>query len=74
MDYLLLFLSFFIRGGKANSQERSDKGNLWKLCWYGIRKANIGIANLGNLVSATEEERNLIEGQLYFFVDGFLLC
>lgn len=36
-----------IRGGKANSQERSDKGNLWKLCWYGIRKANIGIANLG---------------------------
>ena len=60
-----------IRGGKANSQERSDKGNLWKLCWYGIRKANIGIANLGNLVSATEEERNLIEGQLYFFRGWF---
>ena len=56
---------------KANSQERSDKGNLWKLCWYGIRKANIGIANLGNLVSATEEERNLIEGQLYFFRGWF---
>jgi hypothetical protein len=60
-----------IRGGKANSQERCDKGNLWKLCWYGIRKANIGIANLGNLVSATEEERNLIEGQLYFFRGWF---
>ena len=60
-----------IRGGKANSQECSDKGNLWKLCWYGIRKANIGIANLGNLVSATEEERNLIEGQLYFFRGWF---
>lgn len=55
------------RGGVANSTSKEDKGNLWKLCWYGIRKANIGIANLDNLVSATTEERNLLEGQLYFF-------
>ena len=55
------------RGGNQNSQESTEKGNLWKLCWYGIRKANIGIANLNNLVSATQEERDLIEGQLYFF-------
>ena len=46
---------------------RNSHGNLWKDCWYGIRKANIGIANLDNLISATQEERNLIEGQLYFF-------
>lgn len=56
-----------IRGGNANSQDKAQKGNLWKLCWYGIRKANIGIASLDKLVSATEEESNLIEGQLYFF-------
>lgn len=55
------------RNGNGNSQAKSDKANLWKLCWYGIRKANIGIANLNQLVGATEEERNLLEGQLYFF-------
>lgn len=35
--------------------------------WYGIRKANLGLANLEKLVDATQEERDLIEGQLYFF-------
>lgn len=54
-------------GGSAGTSNRRDKGDLWTQSWYGIRKANIGIANLSNLVSATEEERNLIEGQLYFF-------
>lgn len=53
--------------GSGGTGNRTDKGNLWANSWYAIRKANIGIANLGNLVSATEEERNLIEGQLYFF-------
>lgn len=53
--------------GAAGSANRTDKGHLWANSWYAIRKANIGIANLGNLISATEEERNLIEGQLYFF-------
>lgn len=46
---------------------RRNKSNLWTLCWYGIRKANIGIANLDKIIGATQEERNLIEGQLYFF-------
>lgn len=54
-------------GGSAGTSTRRDKGDLWTNAWYAIRKANLGIANLGNLVSATEEERNLIEGQLYFF-------
>lgn len=53
--------------GAAGSGNRTDKGHLWANSWYAIRKANIGIANLSNLISATEEERNLIEGQLYFF-------
>ena len=46
---------------------RNSHGNLWNDCWYGIRKANIGIANLDKLVSVTEEERQLLERQLYFF-------
>lgn len=54
-------------GGSAGTTTRRDKGDLWTNAWYAIRKTNLGIANLGNLVSATEEERNLIEGQLYFF-------
>lgn len=53
--------------GSAGNSNRTHKGHLWANAWYAIRKSNIGIANLNNLVSATEEERNLIEGQLYFF-------
>lgn len=47
--------------------DRRSRSNLWGNCWYGIRKANIGIANLDKIVDMTQEERNLIEGQLYFF-------
>jgi hypothetical protein len=37
------------------------------MAWYGIRKANVGLANLNLLTNATQEEKNLIAGQLYFF-------
>lgn len=53
--------------GKPESDQKNDKGNLWKLGWKGIRKANIGLANMDKLQGATAEERNLIEGQLLFF-------
>lgn len=62
-----IFGSWFKNGGNPSSQVRGDKGNLWGLSWYAIRKANIGIANLNLLTEATEEEKNLIAGQLYFF-------
>lgn len=45
----------------------SSKGYLYGLCWFGIRKANIGLANLDKMVDATQEEKNFIAGQLYFF-------
>lgn len=51
-----------------------DKVIYWGLSWYGIHKAFIGIANLIKLTDATQKKKNLIEGQLYFFVDGFILC
>ncbi len=43
------------------------KANIWANGWYSIRKANIGLSKLDQLVDATQEERDLIEGQLYFF-------
>ncbi|MDM8153837.1 RagB/SusD family nutrient uptake outer membrane protein [Bacteroides gallinaceum] len=40
---------------------------LWPHAWYCIRKCNLGLANLDQMVGATQEERDLIAGQLYFF-------
>ncbi len=48
------------------NNDAATKG-LWPLAWYGIRKANVGLANLSLLTDATEEEKKLIEGQLLFF-------
>lgn len=53
----------------ANSNSRKEKA-IWQLGWYGIRKANMGIANLDKMLG-TDEEKNLIEGQLYFFRGWF---
>jgi starch-binding outer membrane protein, SusD/RagB family len=62
-----IFGSWFKNGGDPSGQGRGGKGNLWGLSWYAIRKANIGIANLDLLTEATDEEKKLIAGQLYFF-------
>nr|WP_320057520.1 RagB/SusD family nutrient uptake outer membrane protein [uncultured Bacteroides sp.] len=50
------------------SGARFDKA-LWGGGWYAIRQANIGLEALqkGLLKDATQEERDFIEGQLYFF-------
>ena len=53
--------------GSLGGSGRTNRRNLWAMAWYAIRKANVGISHLDNLTGATEEERNLIEGQLYFF-------
>lgn len=54
-------------GTDGNKNSRRYKANLWANAWYAIRKANIGLTKLDQLVDASAEERNLIEGQLYFF-------
>lgn len=56
--------------GETRKDDRMKK-RMWPLMWYGIRKANIGIENLNKLTDATQEEKNLIEGQLYFFRGWF---
>ena len=53
-------------GPNTNPNESKNKG-LWPLSWYGIRKANLGLANLDKLADATQEEKNVIKGQLLFF-------
>lgn len=58
-------------GWMDGSADTGGDGGLWPLAWYGIRKANIGLANLDLMTDATEEERNLIEGQLLFFRGWF---
>ncbi len=53
--------------GSVNLGNDPFRKGLWPLSWYGIRKANVGLANLDKLVSATQEEKNVIKGQLLFF-------
>lgn len=43
-----------------------QNGSLWRNAWYSIRKCNQGIENIKQLIG-TDEEIDLILGQLYFF-------
>jgi starch-binding outer membrane protein, SusD/RagB family len=43
------------------------QGGVWTGSWYGIRNANVALDKLPLLVNATQEERDLIAGQAYFF-------
>ncbi|HEY1021404.1 MAG TPA: RagB/SusD family nutrient uptake outer membrane protein [Chitinophagaceae bacterium] len=58
------------RNNTNTNDDRFTK-SMWKLGWYGIRKANMGLANLDKLTDATQEEKNLIKGQLLFFRGWF---
>jgi starch-binding outer membrane protein, SusD/RagB family len=53
-------------GPNTNPNESKNKG-LWPLSWYGIRKANVGLANIELMVDATDEEKSFVKGQLLFF-------
>ena len=73
-DWNVVLYNWLSTGGNISSSDNNgatsvtgDKGHLYGLCWQAIRKANLGIANLDKLTNATDEEKNLIAGQLYFF-------
>ncbi|WP_132054156.1 RagB/SusD family nutrient uptake outer membrane protein [Pseudocnuella soli] len=53
--------------GPNNLGTDPQRKGLWPLSWYGIRKANVGLANLDKLTNATDEEKNVLRGQLLFF-------
>lgn len=60
----------FMDLGNFSTSDYHDVGKhptLWKGSWYGIRKANLGLANLDLLTEATKEQKDIIKGQLLFF-------
>jgi len=42
-------------------------GGMWTGGWRGIRVCNLGLENIDLLTDATDEEKDLILGQIYFF-------
>ena len=58
-------------GGNWNNNDGWGNKSMWDGAWYGIRKANLGLQNIDRLVTATQEEKDIIKGQLLFF-RGFL--
>ena len=53
-------------GSTSGSQARTRPG-IWEGGLEGIRKANLAIENIELMVNATEDEKNVILGQAYFF-------
>jgi hypothetical protein len=65
--------NFFLdRNGSATSTDRMQK-DIWRLSWACLRKVNMGIEALdkGMMVDATQDERDIVAGQLYFFRGWF---
>ncbi|MDA3928117.1 MAG: RagB/SusD family nutrient uptake outer membrane protein [Prolixibacteraceae bacterium] len=63
--------------GVKNAPDDARDKALWPNAWYAIRKANLGLENLEYLTDATQEEKDLIKGQLLFFRGWFhfeLMC
>lgn len=60
-------------GGFFSTNNEKQRKSLWRGSWYGIRKCNIGLQNLDKMIDATDEEKKLIAGQLYFFRAWFHL-
>lgn len=59
--------SFLDRNWSAGG-DRFQK-SIWGGSWYGIRVANMGLQAIaeGKMTDATQDERNMVAGQLYFF-------
>lgn len=56
-------------GANTGSDPRNKR--IWQLCWYGIRKANLGLSKLDLMTDATQEEKDIIKGQCLFFRGWF---
>lgn len=54
-------------GTTADTGNNPKNKRVWPLCWYGIRKANLGLSKLDLLTDATQEEKDIIKGQCLFF-------
>jgi hypothetical protein len=52
---------------RTGSSVNEIQYGFWEGGWLGIHNANLGLKNFDMLVSATDEEKNLLLGQMYFF-------
>ncbi|MBK5721684.1 RagB/SusD family nutrient uptake outer membrane protein [Dysgonomonas sp. Marseille-P4677] len=59
--------NWLFKSGSSSTSTNKFDHSLWPHAWYCISKTNEGLANLDKLTTATQEEKDLIEGQLYFF-------
>ncbi|MBQ9231633.1 MAG: RagB/SusD family nutrient uptake outer membrane protein [Prevotella sp.] len=60
--------SYLHRSAGELSSTKVDKfSHSLEHAWYCIRKMNLGLENLDKMTNATQEEKNLIKGQLLFF-------
>lgn len=59
--------NYFYQSGNSSTSTGRMSHSIWGHAWYCIRKANMGIANIDKMTDCTQEEKDLILGQLYFF-------
>lgn len=61
--------NWLYKNGSNPTSRNKFEHSLWPHAWYCIRKANLGLQAIeeGKLVNATDEEKTLLQGQLYFF-------
>lgn len=59
--------NWLYKNGSNPASTDNFNHSLWPHAWYCISKANEGIVNLDKMSSSTQEEKDLIAGQLYFF-------
>lgn len=59
--------TYLHRGSGSLNPTSNDKfAHSLEHAWYVIRKMNLGLENMDKLTNATQEEKNLIKGQLLF--------
>ena len=57
----------FLHSNGLNSTSTDKFSHSLEHAWYCIRKCNLGLENLEKMTNCTQEEKNIIKGQLLFF-------
>lgn len=57
----------FLHSNDLNPTKTDKFSHSLEHAWYCIRKCNLGLANLDLMTDCTQEEKNIIKGQLLFF-------
>lgn len=57
----------FLHSNGLSSTSTDNFSHSLEHAWYCIRKCNLGLENLEKMTNCTQEEKNIIKGQLLFF-------